>query len=495
MPTFIAVEFKEQSAFLVRIETKHHARFTVADALVIPLSDDTQIDSNDETEKNSNDNFELFYSNSIQHISTTVDAILAIIPEHRALFKLMDLPFSDQKTIQQVLPLQLQDSLPFDVDDYVVDAISTTNKQENGQFRLLTSLVPESDVVSCLSLCKRFKLDPKLITTNTACLLGIREIFPSQLVGSYIIVNMSYDLCSIATFVDDKLEFIRALHKNADNQNLNNQLNKISQEIACAIAKTFHETQKSVAKCYTLGLPKEALHFISQEININITPLDTHEVIEIGQGVNIQHEDVLWAIGLLGEEIRQNKKHRRSINFRQGIYAYRPLLQNIAGALRNEVFYLLLILLIGITWCALSFITTYNIQSEIERSIAAELKLTIPLEVIASGAEVSSVEQKTQEIEEELRMMGSLSSISFLEILKGLTTALPESIDIKVDSIQMSKERLEIKGSVKDYKTLGKLNGTLEAQSSLFCKVTVDTKSQQFGTNRVQFSADVQLCE
>lgn len=537
MPTFIAVEFKEQEALVVRAEAKQSEPFIITDAITVPLSDllhdhllhdqlphnelsqneTTQAHPEQEEFKTNTDDLDIethteqtraiptqaisthspleLIRNSIKDISIAADSVLVIIPGHHALFKSIELPFNDQRTIDQVLPLQLQDGVPFDVDNFIIDA-TVIGKQDNNQFKLLASLIPEQDVINGIENSKALKLDPKLITTHTACLLGLTELFPNKLVGSYIIAHISENLCSLGIFTDDKLQFIRAFPVGAHHEE---QFDIIIQEIRCAIAKVFRETQKNVARCYLLNSAeishKISLQALSQELDIRVELLDPSEVIKIADGVSIHPQDLSWTLGLLGEELRSDKKHRKSINFRRGNYAYRPLIQNIINATKNEVFYLLLIITMGISWCALAFITTYNLQSELEHNITKELQTTLPGELITNGTEVDTVQQKTTELEEELRLMGSLSSVSFLEILKGLTTALPESMDIKVDSVQMSKERLEIKGSVKDYKTLGKLNGTLEAQSSLFCKVAVDTKSQQFGTNRVQFSADVQLCE
>ena len=119
----------------------------------------------------------------------------------------------------------------------------------------------------------------------------------------------------------------------------------------------------------------------------------------------------------------------------------------------------------------------------------------LPGEVIPRGGEVPALQAKVAALEGQLSGMGTLASLSPLGSLKELSEAITPDIDVNVDSMNLSQTRVTVSGSVPDNVAVGRLSGALEKRTGRFCDIKLDPKGRAAGSSRVQFLADIQLCE
>ncbi len=82
-------------------------------------------------------------------------------PGRKASTWFVELPFTDQRRIDQTLPFELENYVPFDLDDMVLDY--RVIRSESGRSRVLAALAPRGEVGSTLQALKKLKVDPRAI--------------------------------------------------------------------------------------------------------------------------------------------------------------------------------------------------------------------------------------------------------------------------------------------------------------------------------------------
>ncbi|MCB0346545.1 MAG: hypothetical protein KDD66_15610, partial [Bdellovibrionales bacterium] len=201
--------------------------------------------------------------------------------------------------------------------------------------------------------------------------------------------------------------------------------------------------------------------------------------------------DLGWAIGLMAKEVGTE---RRLVNFRQGDYAYKPLWGNFVAAFKEEMTWIVLALFFVCTWIGTQLYTAHSQLAAVESRIEEEFRAAMPGEPVQRGVEVSKLQDEISKIEEQLRGLGSLSSLSPLESLKELSTAISKDIDITISKINIGDSGLSFSGTVPDYVAVGKLNTALEERKDRFCEVRVDSRNKEPGTNRIRYQAEIGFC-
>jgi general secretion pathway protein L len=495
LPGLLAIDLAADTATVVKAELTPNSRFRITTVSPLPIDHNLQHQASEDDLENATDdalaadeNTDLIIDHPLLVEMTTADSTFAVVRGDNVLFHSVSLPFDDPKKVDQVLPFQLQDIVPFDIDSFVIDS-TALKKQPSGNFEFLTSIIPEKEVASALGTLSQIGADPKVLTARCASLVGYKNVFPEQLKGSFMLLYTAVDFCAIAVYIDDNLKLLREIYLP-----IASHWPDIARQLRCSVGRLCRDAEVSIDNCFVLGRGL-SLESIGQGLNMRTQRLDLREIAELDPGIEINLDEVAWALGVFADETQRNRKHRARFNFRRGPYAYRPLLQSLVNAFRDQVFYLLLFAVLLIAWAGSSFFTTYSLRTELDQRIAAEIQSVLPGESAPKGSEASFMEQQIEDLEADLLAFGSLSSLTPLNSLKELSNAIDRSINIEVDSIQIDRDRLELKGTVSDYKAVGRLNGLLEARADRFCEVTVDTKEQAFGSKRVKFSADIILCK
>ncbi|MEZ4269115.1 MAG: pilus assembly protein PilM [Myxococcota bacterium] len=94
------------------------------------------------------------------------DAIASAVPGKRVLVRELTLPFTDDKRIRSILGFQLEDLLPFDLEDLVYDYYRVGNTEDGGA-KLLCAAVERSWLTEHLRELEEADAAPKILTLET----------------------------------------------------------------------------------------------------------------------------------------------------------------------------------------------------------------------------------------------------------------------------------------------------------------------------------------
>lgn len=428
-----------------------------------------------------------------------IDSVVAVIPSGPVLHHRVSFPFSDPKKVEAVSALQLQDLVPFDLDGYVIDNLRLAG-ENGGGFPHLASLVPESLVQESLAQLSRIGADPKIISTKPSAIVGMLPLFRSQAVSDGALLLLTDTEAAVSVLIDGHLYAIRNLsgYLPPASSAGPERLRRMLPHIVSTLAAVEKETSKKMARLLIVG-PSWAASELAAALKIEVLPVDLSRAIARGSDYSGSLDDVAWAAGLLGSQrpaaADSRKQVSEIINFRTGKYAYRRTLADIMSAIGDEFFYISLAFLMFLVWLSSSFYASNRMLSKVDSEISRLLSQAMPGEEVPYQREVSYVEDKVHELEDQLKGIGSLSSLSPLESLEELSQTISPTIDVQVDSLSIGHSRITFSGSVPDVPSVGRLESALLQKKAEFCDVKVDPRDKVPGSTRIRFSAEIKLCE
>lgn len=426
-----------------------------------------------------------------QLLDLDIDETLAVLPSSRILYEKVSLPFRDQKKIERVLPLQIQDLVPFETEGFVVDAVSLKEISEN-EFDYLASLAPTEDVQEALQMLSQLGANPKTLTSKSSALTALTRLCPDYLKGSFALLLFSPSQCSFAVFVDNQLEHLRELPLQSEDPN-SAQLKNVILDLRCSIAHVERTFGKQIDRVFTVGSAQLG-QSIQKVLGRSCEPLDVSSFVSIDPFVTASANDLAWAVGLFASELPITTG-TRVINYRQGRFAYKPTWGNFLLAFKDEWYNYFFLLLAFIAWCGYTVASGYNTLNQIEGQITKEIQKVLPGEVIPYQQEGDFVKNKVSDLEEQLESLGSLSSLTPLNSLRELSEAIGKEIDIEIDSLNIGHKSLSMRGSVLTNRMVGALQDALEKRSDRLGKVNVAPGGSVPGSTRVKFNADITFPE
>lgn len=419
------------------------------------------------------------------------DYILAVLESSRMLLLTTTLPFKDTRKIEQVLPLQLQDILPFDLNKFLLDFL-ILGETGDGSYNLLVAIVPREDVVAAIKQAQSLGVEPKHLTIKSMALLGLKELLAKQFQGDYCIAQVSEEIASLGLFVGGQLRAARELSGNF--QDLYGAgFRALSRDIRSSIVRVEHDEELTFDRFYAVSSSQTAIR-LSEQAARNFEILDPSQFVTFDSGFEGIPEDAFWAVGFFALPLSSHSRGKL-INFRRGDLAYRPAWGNFVSAIHEELQYILLAVFLGLAWLGTLVYSNHIRLNKIEAAIQQEVQTALPNQTLPKGREVIELTNKLGNIEEQLRELGSLSSLSPLESLRELSLAVSRDIDLKIDTLSIADGAVSFSGSVADSPAVGRLSTALENRRDRFCKVQVDPKGRMPGAStRVKFDADLSFC-
>ena len=415
-----------------------------------------------------------------------IDTVSVVVSSSKILFQTMRLPFADPKKLEQVVPLQVQDQLPFDVDSFVIDVLPL-GQREDGDWDVLAALMPKDDLRLLLSRMSLTGLDPKLVVPCAAAISGLAMLSEEPPAGTFAVLLDRRESSSIAVFVNGEFRILRDMFWRSGTESRETRL---TQELRSVFGRVEAEHGRSVDLLLVLGSPEDGARF-AERLGVPVQALTLETLAETGPEVSGTPADFAWAIGAAVLD----RRREGMVNFRRGEFAYRAAYGQLLSAVREQAFALGLLLCCCVVWVGALFYSSEMTSARIERAFQDNIQQVLPGEHIPFGAEVVQVRSRADDLEERQRSMGTLSGLSPLQTLKELSTAIPANVDVTLDSVSIGHSRVSLSGSVSDFPAVGRLSTALDGRPKEFCDVKVDPKGQVAGSSRVRVTVDMKLCD
>ncbi|MBF0376649.1 MAG: PilN domain-containing protein [Desulfamplus sp.] len=477
------------------------------------------------------------------------------LPAYLFSFRTLNIPFTSDSKIRQILSYELASHLPISYAGYVSDFIllkesdfidlnnidNSTKKSSNKPF-IFTASLPINVIDTLFSILKQYGIEPELVTSQ--------GIVAANFINNNVINKENNNLVKDRTnLIKDRNNLISKIldtqFKKRINQKSDNALNVLIERRVSDTALSFILNGNIVAIRSFIGEKEDSfvektvqqtIVGLSQRYNIEIAKVNKIDLSDYGASVNLLndlhldnlgyftsknlHSDNFQAKNLqLGNFNQSNVieqlnnlhwfnaiaaafcsiKREKTINLCQDKYAKSSFFNKFKDSIISLSIFsaaLFICLFINIEFDILTLKKEVKI---LDKAITESFIKTFP-DVKNVVEPLMQMQVKIRELEQSGFVKGgqgsnnSRSKIRAIEILYELSNRIPKNIDIEVTRFLLSEGRLVIAGNTDNFNTIDKIKTLLE-QYDRFKSVTINSANADKTGNRILFNFIVEFKE
>jgi Tfp pilus assembly protein PilN len=420
------------------------------------------------------------------------DCVVSISADHFS-YRILQIPFKDSKKVRMVLPFELEPTVPYPIDEMVVDFIDLQSAGQGDRSEIIAVAVPRSDLNPYIETLAEFKIEPEMVTVGglPAAMCLANQADPGE---DRLILEIGQGSSSLFIVSGGRLQLIRSFTTPGGDDKRAGVLGAFVQRTLAAyyeISQTdFHPLDLVVTGAGLNGIAKD--NDVSKAVDMPVNRLNFAERLNIpidgdnSKSWNPALMDNALALALMAID------GIRGLNFHKGRFAARKIFakhkQNWikTGILAAAVLALLLFNTISET------VTLNRKLDRIDQQITAIYKETFPNvnRIVDAHREMQVKVQETRKSAMTQSVEGP--GVRSIDVLNRISQNIPDSIKVDVTRMVISPETVLISGNTDDFKSVDDIKGNLE-KIELFKKVTINSTNLDRSGKEVRFQLKVEL--
>lgn len=413
---------------------------------------------------------------------------VAGLPDHLVSYRNLSLPFTDDRKIRQVLPLELEGSLPFPVDQVVMDFYPL---RAGDQTELTAAVLDGEALAHSLALLEAAAMTPEIVSAGgfslAFCLsergeageqqllidIGTRHGQVTLLMAGKIRLFYPFRTGEIVTADDIQVHVERALAA-FEAQSPEDFIPE--RVLVSGVAAADPVWQAELANA--LDIPVEGL-----DLRRRIPGLVMDAAAD---GWDPFRFDRALALALAGTS------GKAGLNFRRGAFAPRRKWAEHRKTLIRLGVLALVVLVLGAVDIGLDVYFMNQRRSALDAEITAVFKSTFP-EVTRIVDPLQQMRVKLADLKKTLFLPGDAGgALLNIDILNALSTLIPPETDVELTQLVMGPENVLISGNTNTFNTVDDIKNRLERQPD-FKEVTISSANMEKSGKRVRFKLKIQL--
>ncbi len=425
------------------------------------------------------------------------DALCVVsLPPDLASYRNIRLPFKDAKKIRQILPFELEPSLPFPVDELIIDfrAIQLPSQAEGTD--IIAAAIEKKQILFYMDRLQKAKLDPEILTVGgfaTAQALCRMTDIPEN--GLFI--DIDTDRCTIFALISGQISLVRVFPLNpghGEKEIAKNLCGHIRRTLA-AFEQNFHPDYQP-EEIHLAGYGLSDTEFDAEIQRILGVPVKRFDLIrdsgmlrkQRGGGGAAPMPDVDHALALAITDVHSYPV----LNFRKGEFGTnRQWAEHKSSLIKLGI---LGLLVMG------GFFANFLIEAgamerqidEIDGKIRNVFQDTFP-EITRIVDPLHQMQVAMEEESEESRYAADpAADIKAIDILNEISRGVPPGIDVELNRMVIGDNSVLVSGDTDTFNAVDEIQNGLSG-STLFKKVTISSTNKERTGNRIQFKMRIEL--
>ena len=415
------------------------------------------------------------------------------IPASHFTFRNLQVPFSNSKKIRMVLPFELEPTLPYAVEDLVVDFHSLNGSPDGDQTELIAAAIEKNRLTPYIEALASIGVDPEKLTLSglpvALCLAHQAELEEDQL-----FVEIDKTSGTLFMLAGDGLQLIRSFPLPPGSPAKVKMLSaQIQQTLAAFQEASELNLQPLEVVASGIGLNEAAMASdISKTLKIPVKAASVAERL----GIPVEsHTGDPWIPAQMDNALAlalMEVEGFEALNFHKGQFAAQkfltkhktPLIKT--GILAAAVLALILFNVL---------METYTVKKQvrrIERQMTQVFKATFP--------GVKTVRYPYQEMQAKMRESKKTAAfqaeagphIRRIDILNSISEKIPTNIKVDLTRLVIQPENVTISGTTDNFNSVDDIKSRLE-QIQFFEKVTISSANVDRSGNEVRFMLKAEL--
>jgi Tfp pilus assembly protein PilN len=419
------------------------------------------------------------------------DVVISSLAGEYVAKRLLALPFTDRRRLQQVVAFALEEHLPFAVDDAVV-AFARVGR-ESGNTLVIAAAARRDVVRQHLELLSVAGLDPKIVTLSALALSQMLTRARNGSPSAHLVIDIE-SACTSIVLVDaaGTPRAMRTVTHGLD-FHLNGDLRTPATNAIFAAARQTmlaHADQErpelilAGAAAEKPGMPD----LVARTLQVPIRDINEFDYSGLIKGSAASSKRFAGCIAMLLGEAPSNPLEL--LNFRQGQFAFRGRSGAIAP-LRVSALLAAAAIFVGIVQFSLGVAVSMRQIHLLDRQIR---KVSAPALGKVNPAKAQTIlAARLINMSNRLHLMGgSIGHGSPLEVLETLSRVLPPGMPAEVQMIQIDDGGMKLEGQADSFTTVDQVKRALEHDGS-FGQVQLDHAAASSEPGKVDFHLSATL--
>ncbi len=416
------------------------------------------------------------------------DVVISALPSELVAKRLLELPFSDARRLHQVVPFELEEHLPFGVEDGVV-SFQRIGRDGNNSV-VLAALARRQDLKSHLELLERAGLDPKTVTLAPLAMAALfARARNGASLGPYLVLESDQSTSSMVLLDPNgtprALRTVAAglLSSNGDSPNQTLVVNTVRQTL---LAHATDAEQPHLVLAGPASQAPKVKSLLADALSVAVRDANEIDYSSVLGGPAPEAPRYTSCVAMLLGELPQ--KPLELLNFRQGEFMFR-------GRVRGDLtpFYAtlklagvaaaVLVLHFGLSlWGGLHKLHALNQQiAAVAAPALGDLAGADPESELRSG--VIRMRKRLQQLG------GSPGRNSALDALLAVSQAIPANVPIQMEDVQIDTAGMKLSGQADSFAAVDEARRALTA-SGFFGTIEVTHAQSGADASKIDFRMD-----
>ncbi len=428
----------------------------------------------------------------------TIDVTtVAALPADGFSFRNVHIPFKDSRKIRQVLPFELEPTLPRAVDDVVIDfRVIHLPSQEEGA-NIIAAALEKGRMTPFMASLTAHKLAPDTVSVaGYAAALCLAKW--GDIAENCLFMDIDRDHCTLYILISGQVYLIRPVQirpGGGDPVDKTKALCAHIRRTLAAFEALFH-LEFELEEVHVTGWGLEDFNFEGEAPAIlNVTVKRVDLVSDAGLPKKMAAKGAMppgiqtdTALALALMEIEGFE----TFNFRRGPFAVQKRWAEHRGNLIRTG--ILALLMVAALWAnvMMDVNATERRLADIDREIREMFRSTFP-EITRIVDPLHQMQVAMTEAKQNALLPGEgRTDVRSIDILYEMSRLVPENIDVVVTRMVIGEESVLISGDTDTFNAVDEIQNRLDG-SDLFGKVTISSTNRERSGNRIQFKMRLEL--
>ena len=386
--------------------------------------------------------------------------VIASVPAERVSAWRVEMPFTDRKRIDQTIGFEVENYVPWDLEDVVLDY--QVLDSGSGGAQVFAAMVPTERIAELLESLRRIAVDPRHVAVDAAELARLLPISDE----CEVILDIGATRTLVCVVRDGKAWWIRSLDLGAASFGEDGDLGPflgsvratllaaeesgappIDAVVLCGGGSKREGLREALAE--ELGVEVDALELPSSQVNTDMAPRPEPE------------HALCYALALKGFAERD----RVGVTFRKGPFAWKAdsrLYTRLALAAVAAV----MVLCVG--FVVMHFVNVAKLNSQLEASndrlrdtVLAEFPTVSPTQLMTPDGAIGVMQDQVFALQARADALRGPSSTP-LSSLKDLSDTIPANLKVDLDEYLANEEMIRVRGTTDSFENADKIEQALK---------------------------------
>jgi len=430
----------------------------------------------------------------VEKIDVTNAVVVASFPAEQISYRNIQVPFKESKTIRQILPYELEPTLPQAVEDLIIDFQTLTLPDKIEHTDLIAAAVAKTELKAYLDILASFEIEPEIVTVGgypTAfCLNRLAETPENYLgvdIGSRrgtVFAVLSGEVCLIRSFP------IRSDNSLSVGESLGTDIQRTLSALKEMLCLDFQPESVFVTGCGRddPGLAEDMARILRLPVRqTDLTAsIQALQLFQPEQPWNTSQMDNALALALMEAE------GISGLNFRQGPFAAKKFwIEHKQSLIKTGIVAGLVLILAFFNVVLESHLANKKLAG-LNRQITAIFTSTFPdVKKIVDPYQQMQVKMQSARKNTFIPLSGG-KMIRSIDLLNDISRLIPSKADVNLTRLVMGPESIAISGDTDTFNAVDDIKSRLE-QSEFFKKISISSANIDRSDNRVRFKLKVNL--